>query len=122
MRSNLDWDRIADSYVLLYAHLQFSVVFFRNKFRMEGQEIKPEGAVSANYNGIKWTPFRSQLLEDFYNMSPIDMQCNRSDGSRFPGTWSSMPVPAFLPLSPPMNPTDECFLGELDETEVVSTQ
>lgn len=53
--------------------------------RMEGQKINPEGTVSSNYKGIDWTQFRAKLLSDFYNRSPIDMQCNQSEGSRFPG-------------------------------------
>lgn len=78
--------------------------------RMEGQQINPEGAVSENYHGIEWTPFRAKLLSDFYNKSPIDMQCNQSDGNRFPGSWDSMPVPQFPRLLPATNPNDECQL------------
>jgi len=78
---------------------------------MEGQKISPDGAVSSNYKGIEWTPFRAKLLSDFYNRSPIDMQCNQSEGSRFPGSWDSMSVPPFPALPSPTNPNEECYLA-----------
>ncbi|CAL8069880.1 unnamed protein product [Orchesella dallaii] len=84
--------------------------YFHFMQEMEGQQIEPEGAVSSNYNGIEWTPFRAKLLSDFYNKSPIDMQCNQSDGTRFPGSWDSMPVPKFSKLLQARNPNDECYL------------
>jgi hypothetical protein len=77
---------------------------------MEGQKINPEGPISYAYKGIEWTPFRAKLLFDFYNRSPIDMQCNQSDGSRFPGNWESMPSPPFPTLPPPLDPNEECFI------------
>jgi hypothetical protein len=84
---------------------------------MEGQKIEPEGAVSSAYRGIEWTPFRAKLLDDFYNRSPIDMQCNQSDGSRFPGSWDAMDVPKFPPLDPPTDPNEECLVGLQREDE-----
>lgn len=78
---------------------------------MEGQKISPDGPISSAYNGIQWTPFRSKLLSDFYNQSPIDMQCNQSDGSRFPGSWDAMPQPPFPSVPPALDPNEECFLA-----------
>ncbi|CAG7731030.1 unnamed protein product [Allacma fusca] len=78
---------------------------------MEGQNIDPEGPISSSYKGIKWTPFRSRLLSDFYNRSPIDMQCNQSDGSRFPGSWNSMPTMTFPTLQERPDPNQECMLA-----------
>jgi len=80
---------------------------------MDGQKhVIPGGPVSDNYNSIEWTPFRGSLLADFYNESPIDMQCNQSDGTRFPGAWDHMSVPEFPALEPKLNPNldPECKL------------
>jgi len=77
---------------------------------MEGQKIDPEGPVSSAYRGIEWTPFRAKLLADFYNRSPIDMQCNQSNGDRFPGTWDAMRVPTFDPLERATDPNEDCIL------------
>ena len=85
---------------------------------MENQHIDPEGPVADNYNGIQWTPFRAKLLSDFYNSSPIDMQCNQSDGSRFPGSWNSMEVPSFPPLQPKPNLNADCQLALDDIKEL----
>jgi hypothetical protein len=77
---------------------------------MEGQKISPEGPISSAYKGIEWTPFRAKLLSDFYNRSPIDMQCNQSDGARFPGSWDAMVQTPFPNLPPAMDPNEQCFL------------
>lgn len=85
---------------------------------MEKQKLDVEGPVSDNYNAIHWTPFRANVLENYYNESPIDMQCNQSDGSRFPGNWDSMPVPRFPPLQPKPNLNAECQLIAEDLNEL----
>lgn len=79
---------------------------------MEGQQINPQGPISEAYKGIQWTTFRAQILSDFYNRSPIDMQCNQSDGSRFPGSWDHMPQPLFPDLPPAIDPNEACTIME----------
>lgn len=40
--------------------------------------------ISKNYFNIKWSKNKSQMLKKLYDESPLDMQCNRSSGERFP--------------------------------------
>lgn len=47
-------------------------------------------SVSANYHSIDWTPRRARELIEFYASAPLSVQCNRSDGSRWPGNWNGM--------------------------------
>uniref|UniRef100_A0A0L8GNB5 DOMON domain-containing protein n=1 Tax=Octopus bimaculoides TaxID=37653 RepID=A0A0L8GNB5_OCTBM len=37
-----------------------------------------------SYNSVRWTPLTSHLLNKLYEISPLSMQCNQSDGRRFP--------------------------------------
>ncbi|XP_065570089.1 dopamine beta-hydroxylase-like isoform X4 [Artemia franciscana] len=56
----------------------------------EDQPTDTSRAISENYRAISWTPLRAKLLDDFYTHSAISMQCNKSDGNRFPGVWEGM--------------------------------
>ncbi|OXA62477.1 Tyramine beta-hydroxylase [Folsomia candida] len=91
--------------------------YFHFMAEMEGQKISPDGPISSAYKGIEWTPFRAKLLSDFYNRSPVDMQCNQSDGSRFMGSWDAMAQPPFPTLPPAFDPNEECFLTSPVEVE-----
>ncbi|XP_056011248.1 dopamine beta-hydroxylase-like [Ostrea edulis] len=48
------------------------------------------------YQSVSWTPTIVRSLELFYKNAPISMQCNKSDGSRFRGDWSSKTIPSIL--------------------------
>ncbi|XP_033732438.1 dopamine beta-hydroxylase-like [Pecten maximus] len=55
-----------------------------------------------NYNSIRWSPTTTRLLLSLYDMAPLSMQCNKSDGSRFPGEWeSAKKTRIHLPLPKP---------------------
>ncbi|KAH3798087.1 hypothetical protein DPMN_151677 [Dreissena polymorpha] len=52
--------------------------------RWDLDPTNPKAGDRANYQSIRWTPLTSLLLKTLYRTSPISMQCNKSDGSRFP--------------------------------------
>ncbi|XP_052224126.1 dopamine beta-hydroxylase-like [Dreissena polymorpha] len=74
---------------------------FVNKWDLD--PTNPKAGDRANYQSIRWTPLTSLLLKTLYRTSPISMQCNKSDGSRFPGrAWEHSTKPIItLPLEPP---------------------
>lgn len=48
---------------------------------------------SANYRAIEWTQPRVDELFTMYIQDPLSMQCNQSDGNRFPGyDWEDAPI------------------------------
>ncbi|KAH9395206.1 hypothetical protein TYRP_020965 [Tyrophagus putrescentiae] len=60
-----------------------------------------KGPVSDNYRGIEWNAKRAAELDRLYQLAPLSMQCNRSDGRRFPGYWNGVPVTRVTtPLKP----------------------
>ncbi|BFZ20585.1 hypothetical protein BsWGS_23624 [Bradybaena similaris] len=72
--------------------------------RLEGEHVYQEAGDRANYKNIDWSPANVHLLKTFYDISTLSMQCNKSDGSRFPGDWehirtSQITEPLFDQLS-----------------------
>ncbi len=71
--------------------------------------------VSDNYKAIHWTPLNTRLLEKFYDVAPLSMQCNQSDGNRFPVSFcvdvyllkSEIPLKISFLLCP--NPLQKVF-------------
>lgn len=49
--------------------------------------MSPEAGDRANYKNIDWSPMNADFLKNLYAISPLSMQCNKSDGTRFPGDW-----------------------------------
>lgn len=47
-------------------------------------------SISENYNSIEWSMRRSRELIQFYSQAPLSIQCNRSNGERFPGYWNGI--------------------------------
>lgn len=47
-------------------------------------------SVSENYRSIEWSPKRSRELIQFYSNAPLSIQCNRSNGERWPGYWNGI--------------------------------
>lgn len=47
-------------------------------------------SISENYNSIEWSTRRSRELIQFYSQAPLSVQCNRSNGERFPGYWNGI--------------------------------
>ncbi|KAK2157256.1 hypothetical protein LSH36_194g01002 [Paralvinella palmiformis] len=83
----------------LYGFFKFMNVYNR-------QDTSPDIGISDNYKSIDWSPLNVQLLQTYYDTAPLSMQCNRSDGARFPGVeWEGMPVPTVeLPRAPDERP------------------
>lgn len=51
------------------------------------------GARSENYRSIEWTKPHVDELFGMYVQEPLSMQCNQSNGYRFPGyKWEGAPV------------------------------
>lgn len=73
-----------------------------------------------SYNSVRWTPLTSHLLNKLYEISPLSMQCNQSDGRRFPGNWEGMPQTEItLPLKPPERDCD-CTLNNPEKDNVIA--
>lgn len=60
----------------------------------EVSKAAPNGmkSVRENYLSIEWSKRRSDELIQFYSNAPLSVQCNRSDGNRFPGFWNGLPA------------------------------
>ncbi|XP_067660305.1 dopamine beta-hydroxylase-like [Haliotis asinina] len=65
--------------------------FFKFMNKMELQPTSPLKTSRANYHGIDWSPLNVHLLEYLYDTSSLSVQCNKSDGQRFCGTWNGVP-------------------------------
>lgn len=63
--------------------------YFAYLAREESQPIN-NGSVANNYRAIEWSKRRARELLELYDRAPLDAQCNRSDGSRWPGHWTGM--------------------------------
>ena len=73
---------------------------------MEGEGTSKDFGIRDNYEAINWTPLRSAVLHNFYDLAPLSMQCNQSNGGRFPGNWEGMPQT--LIQTPLQTSKDEC--------------
>ncbi|XP_058796937.1 tyramine beta-hydroxylase [Phymastichus coffea] len=76
--------------------------YFRYMRDWESQATSSDRGVSDNYRSIQWTRVRVAALHDLYEVAPLAMQCNASDGSRLPGLWDNIAATQVrLPLAPP---------------------
>ncbi|XP_060594958.1 dopamine beta-hydroxylase-like [Ruditapes philippinarum] len=64
--------------------------FFSFMNNWDFDKTSPAKGDRANYQSIRWTPLTTLLLKTMYMTSPISMQCNQSDGNRFPGAWEDV--------------------------------
>ncbi|CAG0879812.1 unnamed protein product [Darwinula stevensoni] len=80
--------------------------YFRFMELWENQATSPEKDVTGNYHAISWTPLRADGLKSLYETAPLSMQCNQSNGDRFPGAWEAMPQTQILHPLPPAE--EEC--------------
>jgi dopamine beta-monooxygenase len=75
--------------------------FFRFMNKYQGEPTSKDYGISDNYKSIRWTPMNVHLLETFYDVAPLSMQCNQSDGRKFPGEWENTHIPKILFPMPP---------------------
>lgn len=76
---------------LLELHSSGAKKLLNNSKGGEEEEVEKNlKSVIENYRSIEWSPRRSRELLEFYSKSPLSVQCNRSDGSRFPGFWNGI--------------------------------
>lgn len=69
--------------------------------RWDKDKTSKEKGYRDNFYSIRWTPLTSHLLDNLFQTSPLSMQCNKSDGTRFPGRWEGTPQTQIkLPLQP----------------------
>ena len=52
--------------------------------RIYNEPIDISKGISYNYQIISWNNEKIHDLKAFYDSSPLSVQCNRSDGERFP--------------------------------------
>lgn len=64
-------------------------------------------STSENYRSIDWSKRRSQELLNFYHNAPLSVQCNRSDGSRYPGYWNGLAPTKIWPPTAKLEPRAE---------------
>ncbi|CAH1797738.1 unnamed protein product [Owenia fusiformis] len=77
--------------------------FFDTAKRLDDRVISPMKVVSKSYKSVRWDRVTTNLLEAFYMKEPISMQCNQSDGHRFPGHWDDSEIPKIThPLPTPL--------------------
>ncbi|ESO05950.1 hypothetical protein HELRODRAFT_64253, partial [Helobdella robusta] len=58
--------------------------FFDLMKRKFDDDIDLENGISYNYQTIDWTREKVDMLRNFYDTAPISMQCNKSNGVKFP--------------------------------------
>lgn len=74
--------------------------YFEFEYKWDNMSISYMASPRDNYLSITpWTRLRANTLHDLYTESPISMQCNKSDGTRFQGDWEGIKIPTIhLPL------------------------
>lgn len=82
-KSSIDTNALRDYFHLLAKH-ENQNVNWQNK------------SVSQNYLSVEWTPLRAAKLLSLYKESPLSVQCNKSNGDRFPGNWNGIQPPSLL--------------------------
>ncbi|XP_075227699.1 tyramine beta hydroxylase [Lycorma delicatula] len=75
--------------------------YFKIMNKLEKQKTRDDLGISDNYKAIEWSPLRVEVLDYLYKESPIYMQCNQSNGERYPGDWSNVPTTKILYPLPP---------------------
>ena len=56
----------------------------QNSFRYDYANTNPDQTVLENYSSIRWTPLTSAILQTFYEIAPIHLSCNSSNGNYSP--------------------------------------
>lgn len=53
-------------------------------FRYDFDVTSPKKSVEENYQSIRWSPLKREILQTFYEIAPIHLSCNGSDGNYIP--------------------------------------
>ncbi|CAO1392504.1 unnamed protein product [Diamesa serratosioi] len=84
--------------------------YFKFMKEKDHQNIDVAKGRFANYKAINWTLPQVNQLFSIYTNQPLSMQCNKSDGQRYPGAnWEGAPVTE-VPIQLPQRP-DICSRG-----------
>lgn len=77
-----------------YHHLCSFLFLLKPLNRREHQhDVSLKGARSVNYRSIEWTKPHIDELYGMYVQEPLSMQCNQSNGHRFPDfEWEGAPI------------------------------
>ncbi|KAL5011858.1 hypothetical protein ScPMuIL_010409 [Solemya velum] len=97
-------DEMCVNYVHYYPRVELEVCkssiatqdlknYFKFMHGWDGAATSRDQGIQDNYNAIDWTPLNVHLLKTLYDSSPLSMQCNQSDGRRFPGNWEGASQP-----------------------------
>lgn len=75
--------------------------YFRLQAKLSGRSgrdmnLQEQKSVEKQYESIKFDEFETEFLKKVYDMTPLSMQCNQSDGQRFPGSWEGKQQPLIL--------------------------
>lgn len=93
--------------------------FFSFMQRWDLDKTGPDIGDRANYQSIRWTPLTTLLLTTLYDTSPISMQCNQSDGTRFPGHWEDRTITKVdQPLATPPRRCDSLWTSPVTWTSL----
>ncbi|KAI1289348.1 Dopamine beta-hydroxylase [Halotydeus destructor] len=69
---------------------RFLAKFFDYLRDFEATNTSSHKGIGQNFNSVHWSPNKSKLLSQLYHTSPLSMQCNHSNGQRFPGPWEGI--------------------------------
>ncbi|XP_013420099.1 dopamine beta-hydroxylase-like [Lingula anatina] len=53
-------------------------------------DTSPQKSLRENYSSIPWTNETSTQLQSLYDNFPLEVECRRSSGELFPGTWTEV--------------------------------
>jgi len=69
--------------------------FFEKMNEYDFDPTSNKKSVEENYQSIRWSPLKTQILQEFYEIAPIHLSCNGSDGDyipKFDGNRGYLPV------------------------------
>jgi hypothetical protein len=52
--------------------------------RYDDSQTSQFRTIEQNYQSIRWTPLTTEILQTFYELAPINLSCNGSDGNYVP--------------------------------------
>lgn len=96
--------------------------YFERMSYLDKSNTSGEKSVEDNFNSIRWTPLTSSVLSALYDLAPISLSCNSSDGRQIEAAYwngekrrSSFEIKLPDNLSDDYAPVDQDLLGKCDE-------